>query len=46
MLKAENAPIMYRDPWATLGTRRTPRTKLRPEETMKRIIARLRPTKN
>jgi len=45
MLKAENAPIIYREPWATFGTLSIPRTKLSPTVTMNRIIARLRPTK-
>jgi len=46
MLKAANAPIMYRDPCATFGTRSTPRTKLIPEHTTNRIIALLSPTRN
>jgi hypothetical protein len=41
---AKNAPIIYRDPWATFGIRSTPRTRLRPEATMNRIVVRLRPT--
>jgi hypothetical protein len=44
MLKATNAPIMYREPWATFGTLSTPRTKLIPEQTINRIIALLSPT--
>jgi hypothetical protein len=46
MLKAENAPIIYKEPWATLGTLSTPRTKLSPDVTINNIIARLSPTRN
>lgn len=46
MLKAENAPIMYNEPCATLGTLSTPRTKLSPDVTINRIMARLSPTRN
>ncbi len=44
MLWAAKAPIMYSEPWATFGTRKTPRMKLKPEETINRIMARLSPT--
>jgi hypothetical protein len=36
---------MYRDPCARFGTLITPSTKLIPEDTMKRIMALLKPTK-
>ena len=45
-LNAEKAPIIYRDPCAIFGTLSTPRTKLIPADTINRIIARLRPTRN
>jgi len=43
-VKAIKAPIMYREPCATFGIRKTPRIRLNPEETMKRITVRLKPT--
>ena len=46
ILKVAKAPIMYKDPCATFGTRRTPKTKLSPAQTTNKIIARLKPTKN
>src|SRR5512134_529489 len=41
---AAKAPIMYMEPCARFGIRSTPRMRVRPDDTMNRIVVRLNPT--
>jgi hypothetical protein len=45
MVNVIKAPTMYREPCHILGIRSTPKIRLKPEATMKRITVRLKPTK-
>jgi hypothetical protein len=45
MVNVIKAPTIYREPCHILGIRSTPKIRLKPEATMKRITVRLKPTK-